>query len=153
MYDRFFNDRSFAKDAKMESCYQRQQKGKKYLPTKIYRPSSIIFNNFSLPHCIKILLTMWDFSSPFLTFLIRNQGFFTSKASSLFLPCSSLLPPKILHRYSIVTPSIVHRNDGEAMEQRWTSDGAAAKEKRKQSGSIAASRITFPTLKNKFYMT
>ena len=44
MHYRFFNDRSFAKDAKMESCYQRQQKGKKYLPTKIWRQSSIIFN-------------------------------------------------------------------------------------------------------------
>ena len=36
------------------------------------------------------------------------------------------LPPKILHRYSIVSPSILHRFDGQSMEQRWTSDGATS---------------------------
>ena len=36
------------------------------------------------------------------------------------------LPPKILHRYSIVSPSILHRFDGLTMEQRWTSDGATS---------------------------
>ena len=36
------------------------------------------------------------------------------------------LPPKILHRYSIVSPSILHRFDGQSMEQQWTSDGATS---------------------------
>ena len=36
------------------------------------------------------------------------------------------LLPKILHRYSIVSPSILHRFDGQSMEQRWTSDGATS---------------------------
>ena len=39
------------------------------------------------------------------------------------------------------------------MEQRWTSDGAIAKEKRNQSEDKTVSNLTFPTLENKFYMT
>ena len=36
------------------------------------------------------------------------------------------LPPKILHRYSIDSPSILHRNDGPAMGLRWNCDGATS---------------------------
>ena len=36
------------------------------------------------------------------------------------------LLPKILHRYSIVSPSILHRFDGQSMEKLWTSDGATS---------------------------
>ena len=127
MYDRFFNDKSFAKDAKMESCYQRQQKGKKYLPTKIYRPSSIIFNNFSLPHCIKILLTIWDFS-----YLFHNV--FDKKSRLFHLQSKSIVPPLFLLRYSIVTPSIVHRNDGAAMDKRQSSSEGKAESEQRQIG-------------------
>lgn len=138
MYDRFFNDRSFAKDAKMESCYQRQQKGKKYLPTKIYRPSSIIFNNFSLPHCIKILLTIWDFS-----YLFHNV--FDKKSRLFHLQSKSIVPPLFLLRYSIDTPSIVHRFDGDAMDKRWRCDGDVMEKQRRKSG-IRVEAKRFQTL-------
>ena len=89
---------------------------------------------------------MWDFSYPF-------HNVFDKKLRIFYLQSKFLVPPLFLLRYSIVTPSIVHRNDGAAMEQRWTSDGAVAKEKRNQSGGKAASNPTFLTLENKFYMT
>jgi len=40
----------------------------------------------------------------------------------------SLVSQKILHRYSIVTPSIVHRFDGGMMEERWSIDGTTTEE-------------------------
>ena len=123
MYDRFFNDRSFAKDAKMESCYQRQQKGKKYLPT---RPSSIIFNNFSLPHCIKILLTIWDFS-----YLFHNV--FDKKSRFFHLQSKSIVPPLFLLRYSIDSPSKRWSSDGAAMDKRWSSSEGKAESEWKHS--------------------
>ena len=41
---------------------------------------------------------------------------FSPHQHGLTLARNSALPPKILHRYSIVTPSLLHRNDGVSME-------------------------------------
>ena len=41
---------------------------------------------------------------------------------TLIRALSFVLSPRLLHRYSIVTPSLVHRFDGESMEERWTYD-------------------------------
>jgi hypothetical protein len=49
-----------------------------------------------------------------------------TKNSPSFPASVFALPPKILHRYSIVSPSILHRNDGPAMELRWNCDGATS---------------------------
>ena len=65
----------------------------------------------------------------------------------LFLPpkqvsCSSPFPPKILHRYSIDSPS-----------KRWSSDGQAMEQHRRKSG-IRVEAKRFQTLcSQKFYMT
>ncbi len=50
----------------------------------------------------------------------------STKNPSSFPASVFALLPKILHRYSIVSPSILHRFDGQSMEQRWTSDGATS---------------------------
>ena len=41
---------------------------------------------------------------------------------------------KILHRLSISSPSILHRNDGPSMEYRWSIYGISREEKRKNIG-------------------
>ena len=41
---------------------------------------------------------------------------------------------EILHRYSIVTPSLVHRFDGVSMDYRWRIDGVSMEEKRTKCG-------------------
>jgi len=43
--------------------------------------------------------------------------------------CSFAFLRKLLHRYSIAGPSFRWRNDGELMENWWSSDGDAAKDK------------------------
>ena len=40
--------------------------------------------------------------------------------------------PRIVHQYSIVSPSILHRNDGPSMEYRWRIDGVYSDKKRKK---------------------
>ena len=41
---------------------------------------------------------------------------------------------EILHRYSIVTPSLVHRFDGVSMDYRWRIDGVYMEEERTKCG-------------------
>jgi hypothetical protein len=57
-------------------------------------------------------LAVWGF--PFLLLGFPhpiNMGFSFAR--------NSALPPKILHRYSIVTPSFRWSSDGELMDKRW----------------------------------
>ena len=42
-------------------------------------------------------------------------------------------PPSFRRRYSIVTPSLLHRKSIVSMEYRWTSDGAAMEQPRRSS--------------------
>ena len=51
---------------------------------------------------------------------------------------SILIPSQItglqLHSFSIVCPSLLHRNDGPSMEYRWSIDGVSTEEERTYSG-------------------
>jgi len=46
-----------------------------------------------------------------------------SSNSGPILNWSCFFPPKHLHRMSIVSPSLLHRNDGQSMDYRWIIDG------------------------------
>ena len=75
--------------------------------------------------CMQIYVIFLTTPSVFANFFFWNFFFLVP---FLDFPCEKVcfsyaLPPKILHRYSIVTPSIVHRFDGESMELWWRCDG------------------------------
>ena len=68
-------------------------------------------------------ITILPFSRYFLHFLSLSALIFLYTSSSyhpLLLLFSSSSCPKILHRYSIVTPSLLHRNYGVSMEYVWS---------------------------------
>ena len=71
-------------------------------------------------------ITILPFSRYFLLFLSLSALIFLYTSSSyhpLLLLSSSSSCPKIFHRYSIVSPSLLHRNDGQSMDYRWITDG------------------------------
>jgi len=47
------------------------------------------------------------------------------KLTSKKLCHDTALVPKHLHRMSIASPSLLHRNDGLTMEYRWSIDGVS----------------------------
>ena len=89
-------------------------------------PNVYSFKPLTLNFLLFFTITILPFSRYFLHFLSLSALIFLYTSSSyhpLLLLFSSSSCPKILHRYSIVTPSLLHRNDGQSMDYRWITDG------------------------------
>ena len=100
-------------------------------------PNVYSFKPLTLNFLPFFTITILPFSRYFLLFLSLSALIFLYTSSSyhpLLLLFSSSSCPKILHRYSIVTPSLLHRNDGQSMDYRWITDGLSYEEKRNFKG-------------------
>ena len=74
----------------------------------------------------------------------KHSGFASLR---LKIPLGNLIPPKILHQFSIDTPSFLHRSDGPSMEYRWSIDGVSYMEKGRMCGfpqTLRKRNISFP---------
>ena len=67
-------------------------------------------------------------------FCVRKRKLSGFASLRLKIPLGNLIPPKILHQFSIDTPSFLHRSDGPSMEYRWSIDGVSYMEKGRMCG-------------------
>ena len=74
----------------------------------------------------------------------KKKNLCVSASLRLKIRLGNLIPPKILHQFSIDTPSFLHRSDGPSMDYRWSIDGVSYMEKGKMCGFRPLEERKFP---------
>ena len=78
----------------------------------------------------------------------KKKNLCVSASLRLKIRLGNLIPPKILHQFSIDTPSFLHRSDGPSMDYRWSIDGVSYMEK---GGIFRLSRFFGKQNRSKLY--